>query len=127
MKRSPLLRKTPLRAKAPMRKRSRKSTPARQSARGMDCTLRLPGCRNDTGTIVLCHLRQFGGGGMGVKPSDAEAVYACAHCHDILDGRARLISELAGALNWETLARALVLTHRQMLARGVLVLKGEAA
>lgn len=127
MKRSPLQRKTPLRAKSPMRKRSRKSSPARRSARDMDCTLRLPGCRNEVETVVLCHLRQFGGGGVGMKPSDIEAVYGCAHCHSILDGRARLIPELAAALNWETLARALVLTHRQMLARGILALKGETA
>lgn len=127
MKRSPIQRKTPLRAKSPMRKRAHKSSPARQSARGMDCTARLPGCHNDTETVVLCHLRQFSGGGMGMKPSDAESIYACKHCHDLIDGRTHLIPELADALNWETLARALVGTHRQMLARGILTMKGDAA
>lgn len=115
-----------LKRKTPLRARARKSSPARQSARGKDCTLSLPGCRNDTDTVVLCHVRQFGGGGMGLKPSDAEAVYACNHCHDILDGRVRLIPELEGAGNWEAIARALVATHRRMLADGVMVLKGAA-
>lgn len=128
MKRTPIQRKTPLRAKAPMKLRSRtKSTPARRSARDQDCTLRLPGCQNRRDTVVLCHLREFGGGGMGIKPNDLEAVYGCHHCHDIIDGRASLIPELRHELNWERIARALVETHRAMRANGIITIKGEAA
>lgn len=131
MKRTPLQRKTPLKVarinpSARRKASSPKMTPARRNARGQDCTLRLPGCQNDTSTVVLCHLRMFGGGGMGCKPDDTEAVFACHHCHAILDGRAHLIPELAQALNWETIARALVRTLRAQRAAGVLVYRGEA-
>lgn len=59
----------------------------RKSARGQNCTLMLPGCRNDTATTVLCHLRMFGWAGAAQKPHDFLAVYACGHCHDLLDRR----------------------------------------
>jgi hypothetical protein len=59
----------------------RKSKPLRDSAQGQGCTLRLDGCRNDTATVVLCHIRRGGGGGMSVKPPDWFAFYGCAHCH----------------------------------------------
>lgn len=130
MKRTPLARKTPLRAKAPMRRKSRtRSTPARESAREQDCTLQLPGCRNDRETVVLAHLRMFGGGGIGVKPHDLEGVYACAWCHDRLDGRVNWIRVDSGESfdYWEHIARALVRTHRAMHAAGIVTLKGEAA
>lgn len=133
MKRTPLTRKTPLRATAPMkrtamRKRSKpKMTHSRRSAAGEDCTLMFPGCRNDHETVVLCHLRIFGGGGIGMKPSDAEAVFACAHCHDRLDGRVGWLQHEEGFDFWEAIARALVRTHRRMRAKGALIFKEEAA
>ncbi len=114
-------------ARKPLKSRSTpKMTPARKSARSEDCTLCLPGCRNDTETVVLCHLRMFGGGGMGKKPPDSEAVYGCDHCHSLIDGRDRLIPELASQLTWETIARALIRTHRIMRAKGILMMKGES-
>lgn len=133
MKRTPLRRKTPLRnavvhASAKRLRRSRpKMTPARRAACGQDCTLRLPGCRNERETVVLCHLRMFGGGGMGMKPDDTEAVFACRHCHDLLDGRARLIPELRGELNYEAIAWALVRTLRAQRAAGLLIYRTEDA
>ena len=102
-----------------------KSTPARKAARGQDCTLRLPGCANQTDTVVLCHLRMFSGGGMGLKPHDSEAVFACDHCHSLLDGRRRLIPELRSQLNFEAIAWALIRTLRMQRAAGVLIYKGE--
>ena len=124
MRRTELKRSSPLRAKSPMRKRARpKTTAARQSARDQDCTLQFPGCQNARETVVLCHLRMFGGGGMGIKPDDAEAVYGCDHCHSILDGRAQQF----GAMSWEAIVWAIVRTHRAMRANGVLIFKGEAA
>ena len=119
-------RKTPLRAKAPMRRKSRtRSTPMRASARGQDCTLQFAGCRNDRDTVVLCHLRMFGGGGVGLKPSDLEGVFACAHCHDQLDGRSKLQIAFPYVF-WETIARALVRTHRALRAAGIVTIKGES-
>jgi hypothetical protein len=89
-----------------------KSKPARDSAQGQSCTLRLDGCRNDTATVVLCHIRRGGGGGMGVKPPDFFAFYGCAHCHanepKATDG---------------DLLRALRETLVSMHQRGILVLK----
>ena len=55
----------------------------RDAAKGQNCTLRLPGCQNDTETVVLCHNN---GAGMALKTSDHDAVDACAHCHSLLDG-----------------------------------------
>jgi len=59
----------------------------RQSAKGQDCTVRLPGvCREapDNETTVLAHMPS---GGMGNKAPDTEAAYACFYCHEHLDGR----------------------------------------
>jgi len=67
----------------------------------------------------------FGGGGMGLKPWDGEAVYGCGHCHSLIDGRDRLIPELAKHFTWETIAYALIRTHRIMRAEGILMMKGE--
>lgn len=100
-------------------------TPARANAKGQDCTLQLPGCQNDTSTVVLCHLRQFSGGGMGCKPPDVEGVFACRHCHDVLDGRANLIPELRHALNDSVLLWALIRTLRAQRDAGVLIYRGE--
>jgi len=60
-----------------------KATPRhlRQNAEGMPCTLRLPGCRDDRATVVLCHYRRFNWGGMGEKPIDVLGCFACHHCH----------------------------------------------
>lgn len=122
-----LQRSAPLVAKVPMRKSSRpKMTPARKLAKGHDCTLRLPGCPNDTETTVLCHLRQFNGGGMGIKPWDGEAILADDWCHSRIDGRVPWIKGAPEDFNlWEHIAWAIVRTHRIMRAAGVLLMKGE--
>ena len=59
----------------------------RQSARGQPCQLRLPGCDGGGETTVLSHLRMFGWAGVGQKPADYKAVYACHNCHALIDGR----------------------------------------
>jgi hypothetical protein len=135
MKRTPLARKTPLkaqtplRARAPMRKRSRpKMTAARSSAKGQDCMLCFPGCPNDRHTVVLCHVRQFGGGGMGMKPRDNESCYGCSRCHDVLDGRIPWILDPPEGFDfWRTIAFAVIRTQRIMIERGVLLIQGEGA
>lgn len=62
-------------------------TKIRKSAKGEQCQLRFPGCRNETETVVLAHIRRPWNGGVGMKPNDLHSVYCCAYCHDILDGR----------------------------------------
>lgn len=90
----------------------------RNSARGRPCTLRLPGCDGGGETTVLAHVRMFGNAGVGQKPSDIFAVFACAHCHDGLDGRNRWRPEPVDIL------RALIETQTAWLTEGFLVAKG---
>ena len=60
----------------------------RNSARGEECTLRIPGvCCGDPETTVLAHVGRRRG--MGMKCHDTFAVYACHACHDAIDGRNR--------------------------------------
>lgn len=68
----------------------------RKSARGQECTLRLPGiCVGGTETTVLCHLpSHIGLKGAGMKVPDWWAVFGCHACHDVIDGR-----RLAGQAN----------------------------
>ena len=64
-------------------------TDLRKLARGQPCQVRLPGCRNDTSTVVLAHYRLSGICGAGLKPPDICGAWCCSHCHDISDGRTR--------------------------------------
>lgn len=59
-----------------------------KAARGRDCMVRLPGCPNDTQTVVLAHYRLAGTCGTGIKPNDLQGAWACQYCHDKIDGRA---------------------------------------
>ena len=59
----------------------RKTTPARKNAKDQDCTLMLDGCQGDTETVVLCHVRRNGWGGMSIKPKDFLAFFGCVYCH----------------------------------------------
>lgn len=62
-----------------------KNKKLRDSARGQECMLRLPGiCNRNPETTVLAHLN---GGGMGIKKSDIFAAFCCSSCHDEIDGR----------------------------------------
>ncbi len=64
------------------RQRSNKIT---QSAKGEQCTLRIPDvCNFDTETTVFAHAN---GAGMGTKAHDAHGCYACSSCHDWLDNK----------------------------------------
>lgn len=62
----------------------------RQSARGQECLVRIPGiCNGDPATVVLAHV---GGAGMGRKQPDILGAFACAACHDEIDRRTRYMS-----------------------------------
>lgn len=59
----------------------------RDSARGRDCMIRIPGvCNFNPETTVLTHVN---GGGAGTKHSDLLAAFGCSSCHDAIDGRIR--------------------------------------
>lgn len=97
MKRAPLKRKTPLRSKSKLKagkglaakKPMKKSSPVkmskiRESAKGEQCLVRVPGvCNGNPETTVLAHLN---GGGAAMKASDIHGAYCCASCHTWLDG-----------------------------------------
>lgn len=59
----------------------------RKLAEGQACQVWLPGCLHGPETVVLAHLRIGGTAGIGQKPPDLCGVYACACCHDLIDGR----------------------------------------
>lgn len=61
-----------------------KKTKLRDSARGRECQIRIPGvCSGNPETTVLCHLP---GGGMGRKQPDLFAAFGCSECHACADG-----------------------------------------
>lgn len=109
-----LLRKPPLGQKVSVH-----SDAIRRFAQGQTCTLRLPCCNGRMDTTVLAHLRLFGAGGMGGKPSDLRAVFACSDCHDALDRRNAATSGLWG---FEDVLRALMETHDRLLAAGIITM-----
>ena len=123
-----LQRSAPLVAKSPMKKSARpKMTAARRSAKGQSCTLRFPGCGTLGTETVLCHIRQLGGGGVGMKPADNESAYGCPHCHDVLDGRIPWVKDAPEGFDfWERIAKAMAETQRRMRAAGVLTMKGDS-
>lgn len=61
----------------------------RKSARGKPCTVRSEWCNNDPATTVLAHIRRPWNAGVGMKPRDSHAVYACSACHDVIDRRTK--------------------------------------
>jgi hypothetical protein len=60
----------------------------RQSAKGQDCTLRIPTvCNRNPETTVLAHVGRHG---TAKRNHDDEAVYACSDCHDAIDYRSKV-------------------------------------
>jgi hypothetical protein len=68
----------------------------RDSARGEDCTVRIPGaCNHDPSTTVWSHYPlNDAGKGMGTKSFDLIGCYCCSGCHDVVDGRAPRPSDM---------------------------------
>lgn len=59
-----------------------------KEARGRECQIRIPHiCNFDAETTVLAHYRLSGISGVGLKPPDSQAAFACSSCHDAMDGR----------------------------------------
>lgn len=102
------------------RKAARKSQKIRNSACGEKCTLRISNDCQDGETVVLCHVGRSRG--TGLKAHDVLAVFGCAACHDIIDGRVN------GGLNKHELnteiLRALEETLLIQFAKGNLIMKG---
>lgn len=93
----------------------------RDSARGQDCTLRIPGvCNFDSATTVLAHL-PCGHKGIGMKGPDLLAVFACSACHDRLDWRTK-----GGDIDGLDMLRALAETQMRWVEMGLIAIKGAA-
>lgn len=91
----------------------------RDSARGRDCTLRLPGvCSHNPETTVLAHL-PCGQKGMGMKGPDLLALFACGACHDRLDFRMK-----GDDIDWRDILRALAETQMHWFETGLITVKG---
>jgi hypothetical protein len=92
----------------------------RDSARGQDCTVRIPGaCNFNPETTVLAHI-PCGHKGVGIKGPDMIAVFACSGCHDAIDGRSRVEVDASDLL------RALAETQIRWIELGLMTIKGVA-
>ena len=96
-----------------------------QSARGQSCTLRFPGCKNERDTVVWCHSPFIEDGrGWGLKSPDVLGVTGCVHCHDILDRRKRLDTDIQGTeytkMLMEYFHRGLKRSLVKLIEKGVL-------
>lgn len=92
----------------------------RKSARGQECTVRIPDvCNFDPATTVLAHRN---GGSAGMKNGDNEAAYCCSACHDVIDGR-RILKWLdqnqIKLWHYDGIMR----TQKILIANGLMVLK----
>jgi hypothetical protein len=66
----------------------KRSTKLRQSAKGEDCLVRLPGCPGDPAMTIWSHYRGGAGGkGTGIKASDVCGCFACTWCDAVYDGQ----------------------------------------
>lgn len=69
-----------------LKPRRAKRTKLRVAAQGRECTIRIPlECNHNPETTVLAHYRMHTG--MGQKPNDMQAAFACSRCHALVDGR----------------------------------------
>lgn len=93
-----------------------KQTKLTKEARGRDCTVRLPGCPNNTDTTVLAHYRLAGTCGMGLKPNNLQGAWCCVWCHDRIDGRAR--HEMARSEMRLYHAEGVIRTNATLIAEG---------
>ena len=87
----------------------------RDSARGQDCTVRIPGvCNFNPETTVLAHL-PCGSKGAGMKGPDIISVFCCSSCHDAIDGRRNDIE-----IDWKDIIRAIAETQLIWISKGLL-------
>lgn len=65
----------------------------RQAAWGQPCHVDGPTCKHmSSETVVWAHspFRAEDGGGVALKVHDIFGCFACANCHDLLDGRVQI-------------------------------------
>jgi hypothetical protein len=92
----------------------------RNAARNQPCSLRLKGCSFNNDETVLAHIRTVGVG-MGRKPLDSMAVFACSRCHDLIDGRRS--DDVMEKEKLERIIAGMAETHAYLVYREYLILK----
>jgi hypothetical protein len=101
-----------------------------ESAKGQDCTLRLPGvCNHNSWTTVFAHYpgsQKTGPKGTAAKGHDLHGGYACSACHDFIDMRSwrDLRLTLSPAIVLDAMLRSLDETHYLMVRAGLISVKG---
>lgn len=88
-------------------KRESGSVDLRREAIDRECQIRLSGCQS--GPCCLCHWRQIGISGGGLKAPDFIGAWGCASCHDLVDRIERESAEVQ--LDF---ARAIFRTQHQL-------------
>jgi hypothetical protein len=88
----------------------------RESARGKECLMKLPGCCGGTESTIWSHYRgEAGGKGMGLKADDLCGAYACTHCDAVYDGQKPVPDGLGLTAVWlawyDAHIRSLVILH----------------
>ena len=99
-----------------------KSSKFRKSARGQECTFRIPGvCNYNTETTVLCHA-PHPDKGVGFKSTDLWAAMGCSSCHDVMDGRMtyKSMGELTKIEKQSVWFEAIRETQRRWIQMGLL-------
>lgn len=90
-----------------------------RAARGRECQVRIPGvCNGDNDTTVLAHYRLAGTCGVGLKPIDMQAAWACSSCHDAIDGRSQVTTRQEARLYH---AEGVMRTQCLLVHEGVLI------
>ena len=101
-----------------------KTSKIRESARGEQCMVRVPGvCNGDSETVVLAHLN---GAGIGRKQEDHKGAFSCSSCHSWLDGgyvHEGVSRDRRDLLHLEGVIR----TQDRLIAKGLIYVKGAAA
>lgn len=101
----------------PTKIRSKKIT---QSAKGEDCTLRIPTvCNGNTTTTIFAHIP--GNKGTATKNHDIFGVYCCSACHDWMDRRIpESMYHFPSKLRYKEILRALQETQLKLVNKGLI-------
>lgn len=102
----------------PPRIEGRRDQRIRDSARGEECEIRLPGCSGGGESTVWCHLPEaVAGRGLGLKGIDLLGAYGCFHCHNVVDRRAprpaNLTEHDVALMFYRAMARSIVKLARK--------------
>jgi len=97
-----------------MKSRRKPLTPIQKSARGENCSLRIPGfCNGNSETVVLCHAPYPGKSGS--RKDDWWAAYGCSGCHSHMDIDAYPFPEV----NW---LPAIHETQAKLIEKGLIII-----